>query len=545
MTDRLRRKVGIYAVVLACAVAAALGGGAAHAVGFANVPCSGSGGGGAGLVAAVASANAAGGVINLASGCTYSITSGTTVPGLGTTGLPVITTAITINGNGATIAGSSSNFRIITIDGSAGGSLRVNGLTVTGGNVSGGGPAGFGGGILNLGGTLVLNNSTVTGNQASGAGGGIASATMGPGPGATLILNNSRVTSNTVPSSGMGGGGILSVAGVLTLNNSTVSDNTASGGGGIAAGNGNGGGPGSVTTINNGVISGNSATGGEETGGGGISNGGTLLMNNTRLTDNDADGGTGGGLLNHATATLNNVALTGNKAAIGAGIGNINLQGVPIPGVTSPTPTLTMNNGSVTGNTAAVSGGGIANISPFGAALGSVTLRNTQVNGNTPNNCIPVGSISGCSDTVHVFTASLSGANETPANGSAGTGNTVVTWDTATSQMTVNVTFSGLTGTTTASHIHCCAAPPANAPVATQVPSFTGFPSGVTSGSYSHTFDMTDPTSYNPAFLAANGGSTAAAAAALLTGIENGTAYLNIHTTAYPGGEIRGVLQEL
>jgi CHRD domain len=546
MVDSLRRQLGASAAVVACVVMAAVGGAAAHASRSGNVPCSGAGGGAAGLVAAVDAANASGGgAINLASGCTYSLTSANnTDPGLGANGLPVITVPITINGGaGATIAGNNSNFRIIAISGDAGGSLTLNGITITGGNVSGDGPAGFGGGIFNFAGTLRLNRSTVTGNMASEAGGGIASGTMGPGPGATLTLNNSEVSWNTVPPDGLGGGGIVSIAGILTVNNSTIDHNSGSGGGGIASGNGNGGGPGSFMTVNNSLISDNSATGGEETGGAGISNGGTLQMNNTRLTGNDADGGVGGGLLNHATATLNNVSATGNSAAVGAGIANANLQGIP-EGGTPPVPELTMNNGNVTGNTAFVAGGGIASFSPFGFPFGPVTLHNTRVNGNSPNNCTPVGSIAGCNDSVYVFTAALSGDNQNPPDASPGTGSVKVTWNTVTNEMTVDVSFGDLTTPTTAAHIHCCIAPPGNTGVATPVPTFPGFPLGVTAGTYSHTFDMTDPASYNPAFVAANGGTAASAEAALLAGLQAGQAYLNIHTMMFPGGEIRGFLQQ-
>jgi CHRD domain len=539
MVDRLRRQLWAFAVVAACVVFGAFGGAAAHASGSGNLPCSGGA-----LVAAVAAANAGGGgAINLASGCTYTLTAANnTVPGVGANGLPVITSPITINGGGgATIAGNNSNFRIIAISGPDGGSLTLNGITVTGGNAAGQGPAGFGGGIFNFAGTLRLNRSVVTGNRAAGAGGGIASGTMGPGPGATLVLNNSEVSWNTVPPSGLGGGGILNIAGVLTVNNSMIDHNSGSGGGGIASGNGNGGGPGSFITINNSVISDNSATGGES-GGGGLSNGGTLQMNNTRLTGNSAPGGSGGGLLNHATASLNNVTVSGNSADIGAGVANANLQGLGFG--EEPTPALTVNDGNVTGNTAAVAGGGIANIAPFGAPLGSVTLHNTQVTSNSPNNCIPVGSIAGCSDSVFVFTATLNGTNQNPPDASPGTGTAKVTWNTLTNEMTVDVTFSGLTTPTTAAHIHCCIAPPGNTGVATAVPTFPGFPLGVTSGSYSRTFDMTAASSYNPAFVTANGGTTAGAEAALLAGIQAGDAYLNIHTTAFPGGEIRGFLQE-
>jgi hypothetical protein len=48
--------------------------------------------------------------------------------------------------------------------------------------------------------------------------------------------------------------------------------------------------------------------------------------------------------------------------------------------------------------------------------------------------------------------------------------------------------------------------------------------------------------SWNPAFIAANGGTPAGAEAALAFGMTTGRAYLNIHTTTFPAGEIRGFL---
>lgn len=80
------------------------------------------------------------------------------------------------------------------------------------------------------------------------------------------------------------------------------------------------------------------------------------------------------------------------------------------------------------------------------------------------------------------FTADLRGANENPPTATSGTGTAKVTWNTATNEMTVDVAFEGLSSGTTASHIHCCAVPPSNAGVATTVPGFVGFPTGVTSG---------------------------------------------------------------
>jgi hypothetical protein len=140
-----------------------------------------------------------------------------------------------------------------------------------------------------------------------------------------------------------------------------------------------------------------------------------------------------------------------------------------------------------------------------------------------------------------VFTTTLSGANEVLPTGSPGTGFATVTVNG--NFMTVNVTFGGLTGNTVASHIHCCAPPGTNAMVATQVPTFSGFPLGVQSGTYTNTFDMSLATSYNPAFITAHGGTVAQAQADFMAGMLAGQTYLNIHTNVFPGGEIRGQLQ--
>ena len=138
--------------------------------------------------------------------------------------------------------------------------------------------------------------------------------------------------------------------------------------------------------------------------------------------------------------------------------------------------------------------------------------------------------------------SAILGNFENPPTGSPGIGSALVTVDSVLNTMQVNVTFSGLTSGDTAAHIHCCVAPGGNAGVATTTPTFTGFPGGVTSGTYSHSFDLTQATSWNPAYVTASGGTTAGAEAALLGGLAAGQAYLNIHTTNFGGGEIRGFL---
>jgi hypothetical protein len=146
------------------------------------------------------------------------------------------------------------------------------------------------------------------------------------------------------------------------------------------------------------------------------------------------------------------------------------------------------------------------------------------------------------------FFTSLSGPAEEPPNASLGTGFSVVTIDPVAHTLAVSVTFGGLTGITTASHIHVINGPgdantaDTNGPVATAVPTFPGFPLGVSAGVYQQTFNSTLAPTFNPSFVTAAGG-LPAAEAALFAGIQSGRAYLNVHSNVSPGGEIRGFLQ--
>ena len=142
------------------------------------------------------------------------------------------------------------------------------------------------------------------------------------------------------------------------------------------------------------------------------------------------------------------------------------------------------------------------------------------------------------------FTAFLDGPSENPPNASPGTGFAVVTHDPVAHTLSIDVSFSGLLGSTTAAHIHCCTDPPANVGVATQTPVFVGFPLGVTAGAYNNTFDTSLSSTFNASFVTNNGG-VAGAEAALGTGLLAGRAYFNIHTNLFPGGEIRGFLTQI
>jgi hypothetical protein len=162
------------------------------------------------------------------------------------------------------------------------------------------------------------------------------------------------------------------------------------------------------------------------------------------------------------------------------------------------------------------------------------------------------------------LSANLTGALEVPPTGSPGTGQATVILDTTAQTMEVEVTFSGLvpftsTGSqsgTTASHIHCCLSSPfqtgVNVAVATTSPTFPGFPigPGVTSGTYNQTFSLTADSTYNlpnvpPGNMNPNpflGTSAATAEPVFVNALLAGETYLNIHSTAFPGGEIRGFL---
>lgn len=110
------------------------------------------------------------------------------------------------------------------------------------------------------------------------------------------------------------------------------------------------------------------------------------------------------------------------------------------------------------------------------------------------------------------FKATLDGKSEVPANTSAGTGSADLDYDAASKKLTWKVTYSGLSGPATAAHFHGPAESGKNAGVAVAIP---------------------------------NAGSSPVEGSATLTDaqaadLESGKYYVNIHTAANPGGEIRG-----
>jgi hypothetical protein len=115
------------------------------------------------------------------------------------------------------------------------------------------------------------------------------------------------------------------------------------------------------------------------------------------------------------------------------------------------------------------------------------------------------------------------------------------------SMLSINANWSGLTGITSAAHIHCCTADPniGTAGVAVTPGTLPGFPIGVSAGVYNFTVNLGLASSFTNAFLTSSGGTPVAAKDALVAGFGTGQAYFNIHTSVFPGGEIRGFIREV
>lgn len=146
----------------------------------------------------------------------------------------------------------------------------------------------------------------------------------------------------------------------------------------------------------------------------------------------------------------------------------------------------------------------------------------------------------GANATVLKFDAplGLTGAQEVPPRATPASGTGLAFYDDVALTLEVFLDWEDLLAPAAAAHIHCCSGPGVNSSVAIDfVPA--GFPAVVT-GSFDHAFDLTAATSFGGGFLASFGGDVDAARDAVVAGLTGKLAYFNIHTSVFPGGEIRG-----
>jgi hypothetical protein len=227
----------------------------------------------------------------------------------GATGLPIISSSITIEGNGSTIMRGSGapKFRIMHVNST--GDLTLRDTTISGGRS----PDIFfgrlsGAGVANYGGNVTVINSTITGNSAdSDLGGGVWNDSY-----STLTVTNSTITGNFA---GYIGGGVFNERySTLIVTNSIISGNSTNVNGGGLSNHG-------TLTVINSTITGNFTNGG----GGGVANDldGTIIITNSTISGNDAP--LGGGLHNFSrVVTVLNSTITSNSAFyfFGGGVAN-------------------------------------------------------------------------------------------------------------------------------------------------------------------------------------------------------------------------------
>jgi hypothetical protein len=205
----------------------------------------------------------------------------------------------TLSGNNAVVS-----------DTDGGGIYNSGTLTVTDSTLSGNfvALAGEGGGIYNSG-TLTVTDSTLSGNGAlpSGVGGGIYNSGTATVTDSTLSGNNARYEA----------GGIYN-SGTATVTDSTLSGN------GVLNGNGGGIYNIGMVIVTDSTLSGNNIIdyGGGIYNDGTEPNNGTVKVRDSTLSDNSA--GAGGGIANvgYGAVTFTNSTLSGNSAAYGGAIFN-------------------------------------------------------------------------------------------------------------------------------------------------------------------------------------------------------------------------------
>ncbi len=318
-----------------------------------DVPC---------LISAILSANGNGqaNTINLRAG-SYILTAPNNTTD-GATGLPSISSTLTIAGAGQAVTGISrdaaaTSFRLLNV--AAGGNLTLRGVTLS----NGGGTFDYnsdGGAIANKG-TATIVDSTLNDNHTRH---GKGAAIFNSG---TLKLTNTIISNNNSNGFAFGAGGVHN-SGNLTVNGSIFKSNFDFTGAGAIANTG-------TATITGSTLSSNSA--GEGSPGGGVDNrSGTVTISRSSISDNHATDG--GGVYNNATMIISNTTFARNTTFFRGGA------------IEQIGGTLKLTNVTISGNRAV--GGFSSTSAGIYVAAGSVSMQNTIA----ALNSTPTGVISDC-----------------------------------------------------------------------------------------------------------------------------------------------------
>jgi predicted outer membrane repeat protein len=258
-----------------------------------------------------------GATLELATGCTYVLTSG----------LPMVTNTLTIVGNGATLERSyhtDNSFSIITVAVLSDGNLTLDDVNFTNG-------AGGTGGAIDNGATLTVNGGTFLDNSAGTSGGAIFNDD-------TMTVNDAEFTGN----SAQYGGAIYNDGPTMTVNDAEFTGNRASDDGGA------------------------------------LYSKGDVWLNDTVLWQNGAEDG--GAVFNNNWMRTSNTTIVQNDATrYGGGVAN------------GECVTLIADGTTITDNAAGDHGGGI-----YDYGRNPVTLHDSVVLANVPDNWYPTGSEEGC-----------------------------------------------------------------------------------------------------------------------------------------------------
>lgn len=303
-----------------------------------------------------------------------------------------------VSGNGNTTNGTSHNGAGVYIAALAAGSTATFTGTLTNVTITGniGTNQGAGAQIFNPVGTTTINNSRITNNSLVSAtttsplGGGVLTFS-----GANVTFNNTTVSGNSVNSATAGtlGAGLCLLGGTATFNNGSITGNTAAST--FATGAGSGGGiysEDTPVTLNETTVSGNSANFGAGINSSIFSVATTYNINRSAIVNNTgtisaSGGGAGGGLYNASLNTfaanmnLNNSTVSGNTSP-GSGGGVLNIAN------NTGNATVNVNFSTVASNTAnsdnngTEGGGGINNITNASTGIPAVNLTSSVVADN-------------------------------------------------------------------------------------------------------------------------------------------------------------------